>query len=637
MPGIAGVIFPDVFQEDNSLGHIMDCLKHRGDKYKVQVFKNFHLAHSCGNINRYKNIVIGLDGILYNKKKLIGALEEHFYISPHASDEELIAKAYLYWGNECLKKLEGDFAFFLLDEKKEKLLLARDCMGKKPLYWYANPRYFIFASELKGLLGSRIIPQTADLDAFASYLYFGFIPQDLSPIQGVSKLLPGYFLQLNANRNFSIQPYWSYAIQYQNPLIENPSLLTHTIDSILKKSVAERASGIDSVGCAISGELGSASVAYYLNSLNPSTKLHAFTVGFQHDSYQNLQAAHEVVKALNLPYTKEVITPRTFFDDFIKMIWYLDEPLADLNIISTWKLAALAQSKKVLFSGMGCDEILAGHGQYRDAEKKSPFSFNEVVKNVLPFLKSHIVPLIYRLSKGHAYGLLKHSQGGIELSHYLNQNALFPENIFTKAAPGPAKFFDPCSFLHRFSNAPWVQSQSSSFRYFDLRMRLADSYIMQYERLTAAHGLDWRTPYLSMDLIQYLAEVVESNQLASPEPFFILKNILQDAFPPSIIQTLIQTTMQRPKVMRRDFLKSWIESTGLLKIFQKLPKGILVEQRFISESWLRKQVSSADQCKASFPYLWGILILEIWCRLYINKPIRENPPEIGLLDFLEES
>lgn len=626
MPGIAGIVFPDAFQADNSLWHIMDTLKHRGESYKVHAYKHFHVSQCHGSVPTYKHLVIGLDGILYNKKKLIAKLQEQCRIDPSSTDVELMAEAYLCWGNEFIKNIDGDFAFFILDQKKEKLLLGRDRIGKKPLYWYSSPRYFIFSSELKGLLGSGVVPQTIDMDAFACYLYFGFIPQDLSPIQGANKLLPGHMLLLNANRNFNISPYWSYSSQFQNIIIEDQTTIIETVDSILRKSVAERSANAETIACAISGGLGSASIAYYLKEVAASKQLHAYTVGFQHENAQEFLASQEVVQTLDLTYTKEVVTPRTFFEDFIKIIWHLDEPVADLNIISIWKLAVLAKSKKVLFSGMGSDETLAGHNRYTQLEQPVVSRFNRLMKLMMPSMMKLILPLLNVVSRNQAFKLLKNPYNLFELTNYLNQNALFSQKILEKASPRLAKLFDPYSFLHRFPNLSMFQSELSSFLYFDVKTRLVDNYILQYERLTSAQGLDWRTPYLSLDLIEYLAGVADPYKISSNETFFILKKILKDVFP--------STMLNRPKMTRKEFLKPWIESTGLQRIFQKLPRGTLVEQGFISEAWLRKQVATAEQSKAAFQQLWGILILEIWCRLYINRPIKE-PPDMNIFEFMD--
>lgn len=639
MPGIAGAIYPEAEEVGDFVTRMMGMLTScRGAGCNTHTYKNMQLGICGAQMARHNAIYVGLDGTLIRTESLRKHLEKRGYNVADANQSMLIALAYTAWGTTCLEYLDGDFAFFILDEEENHIILARDRIGKKPIYWYQDDKQFLFASEIKTLLASGSVPQTPALDAIASYLYFGFTPQDFTPLQNVSKLLPGHYLLCNNNGTKIVQPYWSYSAHFLHkttdsfPIIVQrvSTLLQESIDARLPKKIFEEKQPL---GCLVSGGLGSASVAYYLHHVIPPKHLNAYTEIFAEPSSQeDLQTASEVAKILNLEQFTGEITPETFLQDLVKIAWYLDEPLADPNIVGTWNLAALAASRSnMVFSGMGSDELLAGHERYTK-EVKIP-SFLEVLRQKLvdvsiPILKPMLLPIINLITRQGAYSILQQTRTEPWQFEYLNQNALFTQDMLDLAAPRIANFFDPHIFLHKFHNLPRIPSAVDSILYFDVKTRLPDCFILQYERFTSTHGLDWKTPYLSRPLIEYLASIPEPELLESEETFKILKEILKDVYPPNILQ--------RPKKSRKDFLSSWVEESGVGDLFQKMTHGPLVHFNLISQSWLKTQLSTPAHRHASFRQLWGLLMLDIWFRLFITGPIRATPPDVTIRELMSE-
>ncbi|MBA3958348.1 MAG: asparagine synthetase B [Parachlamydiaceae bacterium] len=620
MVGIAGAIFTGAFQVDRIITQLLDGLSHRGKNSELHTFKNTQVGICGGSLSLYKDSLIGLDGHLYDTE----ALRTQLYLYPltaTTSDTDLIGYAYDLWGPSFLEHLDGDFALFIFDEKKERLILARDRIGKRPLYWYRGPRQLIFASELKAILATGAVPKTPATDALATYLYFGFTPQDMTPIQGVNKLLPGYYLQYNQDKSKTIAPFWSYSSHFKKKITDPPSTLVEHVDKMLEKTVANCIPLQRPVGCLLSGGLGSSSVAYYLRRLIPPEEINSFSVGFQDESSAELQAAKEVSLELDLPYQKMVIKPNELLDDLVKIVWFLDEPLADPNVIATWHLAKLVAPTHVAFSGMGSDELFAGHNRYTTEERYLSFS-SKLTQLAMPFIKHIAIPILSLFSSQRVYTLLQTMRSSPWQIDYFNQNALFNEKALQAAAPKLSKLFDAQIFLKKFHNLPKDESPVSSFLYLDVKTRLVDTYILQYERLTTAHNVDWRTPYLSHQLFEYFASIAE------PEKLFFLKKILQGTLPTSVLD--------RPKKTRKDFLKNWIEPSGLGELFPMLCNGSLVELGLISQRWLKEHTATAEKRREAFPQLWGILILEIWYRLFINKPTFDKPPEISVKELLAE-
>lgn len=627
MSGIAGIVYPDNFPVGTLISPMLETMSHRGSGIKsVHTYRKMQVGICGGKLVSSDNgVIAALDGTLFNAKELIGDLTKQGYHFKDESCAEILTYAYDLWGPAFLEHLEGDFALFVLDQKNELLLIARDRMGKKPLYWFTNDHYFIFASELKALLATGAIPQTIAPDAIATYLYFGYLPQDMTPIKDVNKLLPSYYLIFNKNRSQKIQNYWSYSACFKQQQTSNPTSVIKDVDRLLEDSVYQRLPKKKPLGCLIAGGLGSASIAYYLRRLLPPEQIRAFTIEFQKENSQDTSAAQEFAKDLQLPHQCDVITQQNFLDDLVKIAWHLDEPISDPNVIATWRLAKAAQPVGTLFSGMGSDELLAGHSRYTVAEAHATY-FNRLIQSGMPFAKSFILPILQLFSNSATYTILKQARTNPWQLDFLQQNALFKSDVRYSAAPDIAHLFDPIVFLHKFHQLPKIASNVASFLYLDVKTRLADCYMLQYDRLMSAHGVEWRTPFLSEGLVTYLAGLSEPDQLEENEAFCILKALLKNAFP--------KDCLNRPKKTRKHFLEPWAENVELRELFQMLSRGTLVETGLISRKWLQASLSSSSKRKKNFRYLWSLLALEIWFHLFINHPIKSRPPEMSVRDLL---
>ena len=608
MDGIAGIIYADVFQMSNGIGPMLDIMAHRGGKTQdICSIKNVQLG-CCGSpvaSNTEKSLFAAIDGNLLNQKELRDEL------NATGTPAELVLAAYQKWGPQCFARLHGEFAVVIFDQKSENLYLARDRIGKKPLYWSQDEHNFLFASELKALLATGIVPQTQAGDAIAAYLYFGYIPQDMSPIKNVNKLLPAHYLEFNTAGTLSIHSYWSYSSYFKNQK-EEPRIAAQNIESLLSASIKQNLEiaqkNEPAIGCFVMGGLGSATIAYYLQN----TAATCYSAGFSGQNEEDILAAKEIASALKLPSKSEMISPGHCLDPLVKIIWHLDEPLADPNILATWQMAKLAANDtSSVFTGIGSDELLAAHARYM----QKPTVWQKVKNSFTSRFRYLLIGLLKVLWKPAAFTLLKTSSTNPYQFNYLTQNALFTKEQIAKASPKLKGLFDPEIFLHKFQNLFKFQSNVSSYLYFDVKTRLADRYLHQFDRLTAAHGLDLYTPFLEQGLVEYLAGI-------DPPETIYLKEILRKTYPEKILE--------RPKLSRPDFLASWMNDPKLKEVFQLLTVGALVENGLISKKW----VQGALKHPPSFNHLWSILVLEIWYRLFIDQPITPTPPEITVKELL---
>lgn len=629
--GLAGIIYPDIFQVDHHISLMLNCLEHRGNHFQQNhFFKNVQMG-VCGSSfasNEKNTIFAAIDGEIENLQELKDALEKAGHAFEALTQAELVLKAYCAWNLSLFSHLDGRFAIAIMDQESEQLLLARDRIGEKPLYWAHENNYFLFASEIKSILASGLIPQHPSLESMSSYLYFGFIPQDMSPIENINKLLPGHFLRFHFNGAKAIQPYWSYSSYFENMISSSKDAIVKHVNDTLHSSIEQclPPSAKEPIGCFMFGGLGSACTAKFLQKSSLHGSLNAFNTSFEGQNEEDLKAAKEAADCLNIPFYSKTISPDRLFDNLVKIAWHLDEPLADPHVIIAWNIAELASKKtQFVFSGMGCDELFAGHQKYT-LERASLSYRNKWKLKYMPFLSRFLIPFLNIVYKPAAYELLKQSKSNPWHYDYLRQNAVFDEKLLAKASPKLASLFDPEVFLHKFHHLSRIQSLTSSFLYFDIKTRLADLYILQYERLSTAHQLIWKSPFLNRSIVEYLAGL--PNAISQTDNTYTLKAILKNTFPPSFLS--------RAKKSRKDFLSKWIHHPNVMKTFHSLLKGNLIEAGLISEKWLKNLLQFPQKNKNSFQILWSILALEIWYRLFISQPVQQRPPDISLIDFLNK-
>lgn len=623
MDGIAGIIYCNADQTQNLIDPmlmIMQTENHTKDSY---TYKNMQVGCVGDSItfSNKKGIYTALNGSIHNTIELVQFLKKNgVAIHANCNHAELISHAYSHWGRDFIAHLDGSFAIVILDHRENRLLLYRDRIGKKSLYWYKDARHFLFSSEIKALLVTGVIPQTIAKEAMAAYLYFGYIPQDMTPIKNVNKLLPGHYLQWDQREKISIHSYWSYSSCFEKKGSESTEYSSRETNDLLLQSVKN---GLRSqpVGCFLTGGLGSAGMAHYLRKILPEDPIYAFTVGFQGKNQEEKRAAQQIAKILNLDHTQCEITPQKALDPLVEIAWNLEEPIADPYVLASWQLGELAKSvTPAVFSDVGYNELFADHSRYDI--RVTPMKILERIKSLLsPTVHHLLIPFFKLLYKPAAFNLAKRWRTNPMQYHYIKDIAVFDEKTLRSASPELAPFFDPVVFLNKFFNLQRVPSIVSSFLYLDVKTRLADSSLLQYERSAAAQGLQLQTPFLGQNLVEYLANLSE-NETASA-----FKQILFPIFP--------ETYLENPRPAQEN-LGRWMESSEFPEILTKLPKGYLVEAGLIKDKWLKDHIDSSEKRIRFFPQLWSLLFLEIWFRLYINKPIKTKLTEMNLRELIHQ-
>lgn len=630
---IAGVIYPDVLQVENLTSLMLDMMRQglNGEK-EIHTSKQIQLGvmGSSMAFNEKRTAFAVIDGLIENLPQLRRDLKAAG-ISTHLPEPaDVLLAGWRLWKERFLERIDGAFALAIADMEHQELLLARDRIGKKPLYWYQDKSHLIFGSELKALLATGLVPQTPSRDALAMYLYFGFIPQDLSPIENVNKLLPGHYFLYRSSKGRTVKPYWSYSEHFTKETAESPKVILSHLSKLLQESTQNLIPPDDApLGCFVTGGLGSATVAWEVDRQVEKGRLHSFSVAFKDQTERDVEIAKEVADTLHISDESTLVTPKTLIEDLVPIIWALGEPLADPNIAATWRLSALAARKtSTVFSGMGSDEFLAGHNRYTNLEQSVPY-MSRLNLIPTPLIRNVLVPITHWVYPKAAFNILRVSRTNPWQFEFMRHNALFDESALKETAPKLSRYFDPDVFLHKFHHLYRISSGVCSYQYIDVKTRLPDHYMFQYERITKAHGLSWRTPFLNREIVEYTATLPEPEILSQRETASYLKPLIEPVYPPSVVQ--------RPKRSRHDFLSDWIDNPEIRSLFRYLESGTLVKTGIISEEWIKAELQKdSKQYPETFLKLFSILVLEVWFHLYVNHPIRLTPPTLNVNELLSE-
>ncbi len=319
--------------------------------------------------NADRSIGIVFNGEIYNHRELRARLEGRGYVfrSSH-SDTEVLVHGYAEWGEELPAQLNGMFAFAIYDRQRRRLFLARDRFGEKPLYYYARPGLFAFASELSALRRHRCFSGAADPRALQRFFAFGYLPAPSALYQGSAKLPGGHHLTLDlASGTYRTQCYWRFRLEADDSLCDDAEdRLAEELRHLLAQAAARRLMSDVPLGVFLSGGIDSAAVLASAAPHLPAHSLKTFTVGFTEPSFDESTAARQTASAFGTSHAEEMLDLDAARALIPEILGQLDEPLGDPSIVPTYLLSRFARRHvAVALSGDGGDELFAGYDPFR--------------------------------------------------------------------------------------------------------------------------------------------------------------------------------------------------------------------------------------------------------------------------------
>jgi len=376
MCGIAGFYSKKISDQTTVIGKMTDALEHRGPDAEGKFLRqNFAMGMrrlaiidlGGGNqpiFNEDKTIAIVFNGEIYNFSDLREKLLKKGHRFSSRADTETLVHLYEECGEKMLNQINGMFAFCIYDREKKSLLLARDPLGKKPLYYSFKNQEFIFASEPKAILAFPRCDRATSLQAMVKYFAFGYLPGQESIYKNIKKLLPGFYLKFDLqNQKLETKQYWSLSLVPKIKLAEKE--LIPCLEKKLLEAVEKRLISDVPLGVFLSGGLDSNLIVAIAAHFLKDKKVQTFSIGFREKKYDESRFAQTVAKQYHTEHHLKIFKAGEIFPVLRKIIPKLDEPLADPSLLPTYLLARFAREKvTVALSGDGGDEIFGGYPKY---------------------------------------------------------------------------------------------------------------------------------------------------------------------------------------------------------------------------------------------------------------------------------
>ena len=564
-------------------------------------------------ISQDKNYVITFNGAIYNFLELRRELISLGHPIKTYSDTEVLLYSYIQWGEACLEKLNGMFAFVIYDKRKKILFGARDRLGEKPLYYFYDNENFIFASEIKAILASGIVKIELNEESLQEYLTFQYYLNSNTLFRKIYKLKPGYYFVLNEKTmKFEKKEYWDVVFG-EDCKQQKEEYYIDKLRHLINDSIAIRLRADVALGSHLSGGIDSSAVAA-LNALRlgNSIKLETFTGKFSEGSdYDETRYAKEVAKNINSVYNEIVIRHTDFLDSIEDIIYYMDEPEAGPGVFSQYQVAKFARKKvKVILGGQGGDEVFIGYIRYLIAyyEKMLKRNIQESGKyyqNILNSMTSNLYQL-----KGYEPMMQSFFEKGLfedDAKRYFRLINRFAsnQNIFSKDfLEKDYGIFDKFNNIFSKYNTSIINKMS----YYDIKTFLP-SLLHVEDRTSMANALESRVPLLDHRIIEFVATIPAHIKFKNGIIKYLPKKVFRNIIPDSILERKDKKGFPTPTNL-------WFKTTLNLWVKDLLSDKRTIERGLYEKEELLKLVDGSSKFSRS---LWGVINLELWHRRFVDK------------------
>jgi asparagine synthase (glutamine-hydrolysing) len=616
MCGIAGVVErPGERAPREALEAMGDALAHRGpDDRAVRCYGRAGLsfrrlsiidvaggAQPLDDESGRRHLI--LNGEIYNHRDLRRDLEARGHRFRTDSDVEAVVHGYEEFGDDVVRRLRGMFAFALWDEDQQRLLLARDRLGEKPLVYYESGGRLAFASELQGLLQDRRIPREPDFVAIHHYLTYQYVPWPLTAFAGIHKLPPGHLLVYQDGRA-RVERYWSLPFAPQLRIAEEEAATE--VRRLLREAVRLRLMSEVPLGAFLSGGLDSSAIVALMAEFG---KVKTFSVGFQEDSFNELGHARLVAKSYATEHHELVVRPHAA-EVLPALVEHYGEPYADSSALPTYYLARETGAHvTVALNGDGSDELFAGYSRYRLVSLSESLDWLPAPRGLWDGLwrrgRSRLPARAERLLR---------SMAGFPEEGYARAVSCFaPEEKDALYSPDMKERVGGSSYAvlyarYRECDAPDFLGRTL---YVDTTTYLPGDLLAKIDIATMAHGLEARSPFLDHPLVEFAARLPSRYKLRGRIGKHILRRAVADLLPPQILRRVKQGF----GVPISRWLRS--ELNGMLRDALLSPQA--AKRLFFRAEQVQRLVVEHETGRRDHgARLWALLMLELWCRRFLD-------------------
>ncbi|MDD3858563.1 MAG: asparagine synthase (glutamine-hydrolyzing) [Bacteroidales bacterium] len=594
MCGIIGVINKSS-KIDHELFYLMrDTLSHRGpDGYGSYFSENDYVALGHRRLsfldlsnagiqplsNEDNSIWITINGEIYNYIELREELISKNHIFKTETDSEVVIHAYEEWGTDMINKLEGMFAFGIWDDKKKKLILARDKFGIKPLYYFLDQNQLIFSSEIKAIVRDPQIERKINFYSLCEYFIYRYVPSPATIFENIFKLEPAHFIEIDQDLNFNPVKYFELKTDELNSTRRK---IIKEIDASLRRSVGIHIRSDVSVGSFLSGGYDSSLMVKYFSEFEKG--FNTYSIGFEDWENSEHKFAEVVAKKFKTQHHSTILD-KTSLDILDKLMYYYDEPIADISIIPTFQVSQLASiNNKAVLSGEGADEIFAGYTWHRE-------------------YLWHISKAQKRDSKKWGWELPINNFDVESYSKAMAMGGFGIDDLKDLLTPQLHQFIpEDCSaFYRRFYNPDLPIPKR--FQLMDIRCFMGELVLTKIDRASMANSLEVRVPFLLPSIAESVLKLKPSVYFDRKKPKIILRSLLKKHIPKKILNRKKQG-FTGPDSYYMDF--DWYRKN--LKNSQLEKAGI------IKKETIENYLNNKDHWR-----LWKLAVLEKWFTIWMIK------------------
>jgi asparagine synthase (glutamine-hydrolysing) len=627
MCGICGVVLTNGEVDREAVRRMSDLLTHRGpDDAGLYAKGRAALGHRRLSIidlsvdghqpmtNEDETLWLVYNGEIYNYRGVAEELARRGHTFRSRTDSEVIIHGYEEWGEECLERFNGMFAFALWDEKRGELFMARDRLGVKPLYYYTDAKKIVFASELKAILHYPGVARDLDLEALGDYFSLNYIPPPRTPFKHIRQIEPGHFAVWK-DGEVKTKKYWDVRFENGNghSLSEAeviPQLLDLVTESVRKRLVADVP-----VGAFLSGGLDSSTVVHFMRQF-ATGRLKTFSVRFADKSYDEGAYAWEMARLLETEHHEIFCTAQDMADLLEKSVYHADNLTADISNIPILLVSRLAREHvKVVLSGDGGDEVFAGYPTYQADHLAGYY------KRLPAWLRKGLVqPLVHALPTSSAklsldYKARKFIEGAAlppAQAHYTWRTIFSAEekhSLLTKEFAAAIKERLPEETWERlFATYPKCSDMDKGF-YSDYKTFLSGSILPKVDTMSMANSLEAREPLLDYKLVEFAARVPANMKMKGLTTKYLFKKMMSTVLPKRIVY--------RKKAGFHTPIASWFRSDLRSLVEETLSAEDIASTRMLDAVYVERLKTEHFEGRANHSYkLWGLMNFIVWYKHY---------------------
>jgi asparagine synthase (glutamine-hydrolysing) len=626
MCGIAGIVAADQLHADERarLAFMQAVLEHRGpDGAGTYVDERAALAHRRLAIvdlalgqqplaNEDSSVWVTYNGEIYNHADVRLELEAAGHVYRTRCDTETILHAYEQWGDDCVQRFRGMFAFAIWDVPRRRLLLARDRLGVKPLYWALVRDRIVFASEIKAILESGLVRPETNNAVLTEVLTTRYTSDEQTLFKGIYRLLPGHVLVFE-NGHTQIKQYWDVPT---GPTSREPmSRLVPRFKALLQESVRLRLMSDVPLGMFLSGGIDSSAIAALMAPMI-DRPLQTFSVAFKDRAFSELEYAREVARTIKADSHEIVIDDRDFFGALPNLIWHEDEPIAHPSSVPLYFVSKLARDHvKVVLTGEGSDELLGGYGKYPRSmlNWRAGTVYSALAPDAVQlWMRERLVPRLPGRAGRYArrsFLAMPHSPEKIFFDNFAGIPTAGVRSLLTSAAlrhSRPPYAASRAWFDRPHSDTPLL----NRVLYADLKTYLVE-LLMKQDQMSMATSIESRVPFLDHHLVEFAATLPPSAKLRGFTTKRILRACARGLLPAEI---LTRRKMGFPVPFGQWMRGQW----------QQVARDVLLDrrscQRGITNPAAIEHLITAHASGQSEggDALWALLNLELWYRTFID-------------------